>query len=109
MRAFVAALSGDTSVRELDVQHNGCGDEGCAALETHGLGNLEHLLLGFNGIGADGARSISRALRKRRRGRTRRSMERDDDGGARVSKSMRRLDMKCNVLGAEGAPRSPTS
>ena len=103
MRALVAALSGDTSVRELDVQHNGCGDEGCAALETHGLGNLEHLLLGFNGIGADGARSISEALRKRRREDGRDDMERDDDGGARVSKSMRRLDMKCNVLGAEGA------
>ena len=103
VRALAEALAGDTSVRELDIQHNGCGDEGCAALETHGFGNIERIFLGFNGIGADGARSLAEALRKRRREDGDDDMEQDDDGVARISKCMRRLDMKCNVLGAEGA------
>ena len=107
LRALASALAGETSMEELDIQHNGCGDEGCMALTTHGFGSrLETLLLGFNGIGAQGARAIAEALRKRRRSDDDDDMdthELDDETINRASKIMRRLDLKCNVVGSEGA------
>jgi len=110
LRALASALAGETSMEELDIQHNGCGDEGCMALATHGFGSrLETLLLGFNGIGAQGARAIAEALRKRRRSDDDDDMdthELDDETNRalnRASKIMRRLDLKCNVVGSEGA------
>jgi len=110
MRALASALAGEdgleSSIKELDVQHNGFGDEGCSAIAQHGLGNLERLFLGFNGIGAAGAKEIANALRKRHREAQSEdeSMECENDPFAeRATKYMRQLDLKCNAVGSEGA------
>ena len=110
MRALASALAGEdgsgSSIEELDVQHNGFGDDGCAAIAQHGLGNLERLFLGFNGIGAAGAKEIADALRKRHRETQSEdeSMECENDPfGERATKYMRKLDLKCNAVGSEGA------
>ena len=94
-----------SSIEDLDLQHNGCGDDGCSALAQHGLGNLQRLMLGFNGISASGARALADALKKRQRD------EELDVGGdmdtgegvRHIAKRMRSLDLKCNVMGSEGA------
>ena len=115
MEALAEALARDTdegmdaattsSVEDLDLQHNGCGDDGCSALARHGLGNLQRLLLGFNGIGASGARAIADALKKRHREEgedANGDMDTGDDSQY-IAKRMRSLDLKCNVVGSEGA------
>ena len=106
VRALVAAIAGASNLRDLDLQHNGCGDHGAHAFAQHGLGSLENLSLGFNGIGADGARAIAEALRKRHRSDDD-DMDvhggGDDDAVGRASKMLKRLDLKCNTVGSDGA------
>ena len=93
-----------STVEELDVQHNGFGDDGCSALVRRGLGNLERLSLGFNGIGAIGARALADALKKRHRDDASEGGDMDlGDDANNIAKRMRALDLKCNIVGAEGA------
>lgn len=85
MEALGKGAGLSSTLRRLDLAHNGFGDRGAVAF-AHALSrgdaaNLRVVLLGFNSIGPDGVRALMQAL---------------------AHTNVEHLDLGCNVVGAEG-------
>ena len=86
MDALGKGISMSSTLRRIDLAHNGFGDRGAIAfadaLSRGAAPNLRVLLLGFNSIGPDGMRALMQAL---------------------MHTDVEHLDVGCNVIGASGA------
>ena len=86
MDALGKGISMSSTLRRIDLAHNGFGDRGAIAfadaLSRGTAPNLRVLLLGFNSIGPDGMRALMQAL---------------------MHTDVEHLDVGCNVIGASGA------
>jgi len=86
LRAIGRGCANSSTLRRIDLAHNGFGDSGILALaegfSRANIANLRVLVLGFNSIGPDGVRGLMRSL---------------------VNTDVEHLDLTCNVVGSDGA------